>query len=154
MKPSATWEADCCSATQEISILLWNPSDHYCVQSRPPTHYPGPGEFSLYHLIVFSNIRFNIIPNLHPGLYSGLPPSGFSTKTIYAVSFSCMLAICFAHLVPINIIISLILEVYKLWVPVNNDTPTVQGVSQRDLQWYSKCYSVASVTKTFTLKVK
>jgi hypothetical protein len=28
----------------------------------------------------------------------------------------------------------------------------IQGVSKRTLQWYSKCYSVASVTKTFTLK--
>jgi hypothetical protein len=28
----------------------------------------------------------------------------------------------------------------------------IQGVSKRDLQWYSKCYCVASVTKTFTLK--
>jgi hypothetical protein len=28
----------------------------------------------------------------------------------------------------------------------------IQGVSKRDLQWYFKCYCVASVTKTFTLK--
>jgi hypothetical protein len=27
-----------------------------------------------------------------------------------------------------------------------------QGVSKRALQWYSKCYCVASVTKTFTLE--
>jgi hypothetical protein len=27
-----------------------------------------------------------------------------------------------------------------------------QGVSKRALQWYSKCYCVASLTKTFTLK--
>jgi hypothetical protein len=31
-------------------------------------------------------------------------------------------------------------------------SPFIQGVSKRDLQCYSKCYSVASVTKTFTLK--
>jgi hypothetical protein len=28
----------------------------------------------------------------------------------------------------------------------------MQRVSERALQWYSKCYRVASVTKTFTLK--
>jgi hypothetical protein len=28
----------------------------------------------------------------------------------------------------------------------------VHGVSERTLQWYAKCYYVASVTKTFTLK--
>jgi hypothetical protein len=28
----------------------------------------------------------------------------------------------------------------------------IQGVSKRALQWYSKCYCVASVTKTFALK--
>jgi hypothetical protein len=28
----------------------------------------------------------------------------------------------------------------------------MQGVSKRALQWYSKCYSLASVTKVFTLK--
>jgi hypothetical protein len=29
---------------------------------------------------------------------------------------------------------------------------TIHGVSKIALQWYSKCYCVASVTKTFTLK--
>jgi hypothetical protein len=28
----------------------------------------------------------------------------------------------------------------------------IQGVSKRALQWCSKCYCVASVTKTFTLE--
>jgi hypothetical protein len=28
----------------------------------------------------------------------------------------------------------------------------MQGVSKKALQWYSKCYCVASVTATFTLK--
>jgi hypothetical protein len=30
----------------------------------------------------------------------------------------------------------------------------MQGVSKIALQWYSKCYCVASVTKTFTLNVR
>jgi hypothetical protein len=29
---------------------------------------------------------------------------------------------------------------------------SLQGVLKRALQWYSKCYCVASVTKTFKLK--
>jgi hypothetical protein len=32
------------------------------------------------------------------------------------------------------------------------DISIMHGVSKRALQWYSKCYCVASVTKTFTLK--
>jgi hypothetical protein len=28
----------------------------------------------------------------------------------------------------------------------------MQGVSRRSLEWYSECYCVVSVTKTFTLK--
>jgi hypothetical protein len=28
----------------------------------------------------------------------------------------------------------------------------MQGVSKKDLKWYSKCYGVASVTKMFTFK--
>jgi hypothetical protein len=28
----------------------------------------------------------------------------------------------------------------------------IEAVSKRALQWYSKCYCVASVTKTFTFK--
>jgi hypothetical protein len=31
-------------------------------------------------------------------------------------------------------------------------TKLIKGVLKRALQWYSKCYCVASVTKTFTLK--
>jgi hypothetical protein len=30
--------------------------------------------------------------------------------------------------------------------------PIIQGVSEGALQWHSKCYCVASVTKTFTFK--
>jgi hypothetical protein len=34
-----------------------------------------------------------------------------------------------------------------MWLPL-----VIQGVSKTALQWYSKCYCVESVTKTFTLK--
>jgi hypothetical protein len=34
----------------------------------------------------------------------------------------------------------------------SSQTVTIQGVSKRALQRYSKCYSVGSFTKTFTLK--
>jgi hypothetical protein len=35
----------------------------------------------------------------------------------------------------------------SMWLPL-----VMQSVSKRALQWYSKCYCVASITKTFTLK--
>jgi hypothetical protein len=37
-------------------------------------------------------------------------------------------------------------------VTVQCDSLVMRGVSERALQWYSKCYCVANVTRTFTLK--
>jgi hypothetical protein len=40
-----------------------------------------------------------------------------------------------------------------LWIHCKYEfKPKIQGVSKRALQRYSKCYCVASVTKTFTLE--
>jgi hypothetical protein len=38
------------------------------------------------------------------------------------------------------------------WLWFSVASTVMQGVSDRPLQWYSKCYCVVSVTKTFTLK--
>jgi hypothetical protein len=35
---------------------------------------------------------------------------------------------------------------------INGTMETIHGVLKRALQWYSKCYCVVIVTKTFTLK--
>jgi hypothetical protein len=36
MKENPSWEANNCSAGQEIPCLLWNPEVHFCVHRSPP----------------------------------------------------------------------------------------------------------------------
>jgi len=36
MQQSPSWEANSCSASQEVIHLLWNPRIHYCVHTSLP----------------------------------------------------------------------------------------------------------------------
>jgi hypothetical protein len=48
MELNPSGEAGSCAATQEIPNILWSPKDRYYVHK-----IPEPGEFNLYHLILF-----------------------------------------------------------------------------------------------------
>jgi hypothetical protein len=76
-----------CSASQEITSLLWNPMVHYCVhKSLPPM--PIPSQMNPIHTLQPYFLKIH----LHLYLPSGLFPSGFPTKSLYRFIISpCML---------------------------------------------------------------
>ena len=74
---SRSREDDRFSATQEIPRILWQLKLHYRIHNSQmdPVHALPPHSSNI-HLILFSHLRL--------GLSSGLFPSGFPTKTLYA----------------------------------------------------------------------
>jgi hypothetical protein len=53
-----TYEAASRPATQEFSIILWNPKVHYRVHKNPPPgSHPDPDESSPYHPILFLQVK-------------------------------------------------------------------------------------------------
>ena len=67
--------------------------------SQQPTTcpYPEPDQSNLRPPRNFSKIHLNIPSHLRLGLPSGLLPSGFPTKALYALLLSPIRATCPAH---------------------------------------------------------
>ena len=81
---SPSWAADWFAASQEIPRISRNPKVHYRTHKRTPpvaspiqSTYPHPTSWRSI-LILSTHLRL--------GLPSGLFPSGFPTKTLYALS--------------------------------------------------------------------
>jgi hypothetical protein len=123
MEQSPFSEANRLSASQDISLILWNPKVLYRINNSP-LHVPILRQNNPVHVLPQKKTSLNftlvLFSHLHLGLQSGLSPSGVPTKTLHAP----IRATCPAHLILIDLIIKIIFsEEYKSQGPLSH-TPT------------------------------
>ena len=105
MEQGPSWEAQRSSGSREISQILWNPKEHYCLyKSPPPVPIPSqidPHPISRRSILILSS-------HLHLSLPSGLFYSGIPTKSLYAPLQSSIRATCPAYLFLLDLITRII----------------------------------------------
>jgi hypothetical protein len=86
---------------------------------------------NLVHTVLsyFPKIHSNIIFYLCPGLSSGLFPSGFPTRILYAFLIYSMHATCPAQLIHLDLITLIILD------KVNNVKMNLKGIGHKGVDW-------------------
>jgi hypothetical protein len=101
METRPSWEAASRSATRKFPKILWNPKVHYCVH-KSHSLVPTLSQINPVHTTpsYLSKIHFNINPpSVRLVLSSGLFPSGFPTRILYAFLLLPMRSTCFTHLI-------------------------------------------------------
>ena len=105
MEQSPSWESNQFSAGQEIPRILWNQNVHYRIhKDLPPV--PILSQINPFPVLHPTSWRSILILPSHLGLSlpSGLIPSGFRTKILYAPFLSPILATYIANVIPVRYI--------------------------------------------------
>ena len=114
MEHSPSFEANRFSASQEIPRILWNPKVHYRIHKcRPPLPVLSP--LDPVHNQTYHFLKIHLSLDLPSGLF----PSGFLTKTLYAPLLFPIRATCPAHLILLDFITPVIwwaVEIIKLLI--------------------------------------
>jgi hypothetical protein len=111
-----SWESASHSNTEELPRVLWNPKVHFRVHKSRPLA-ASLSQINPVHTTPSCLSKIDVLStHLRLGLPSGLFPSGFLTKTLYAFLFSPNRATCPAHFILFNLIFLIIFgKDYKLW---------------------------------------
>lgn len=93
MKHSPSWEAARCIAAQEFPNILYSPKVHNRVHESPPL-VPILSQMNPIHTSpsYVSKLNLSSPSYIRPGLPLCLFPFVYPTKTLYAFTFSPMLA--------------------------------------------------------------
>jgi hypothetical protein len=97
-------EANTSSGSKEISRILYNLEAHYSVQTFAPP-VPTLSQVSPVHALPYNSLKVsvNITSHLRLALRGGLFPSGFPTKTLYALFLYFICATCPASLILLDL---------------------------------------------------
>ena len=97
---SSSWETNSCSANPEIPSISWCPRVHYSLHNSPPL-VQILSQMKPVHALLSYFFRYFLIlfSHLYLGIPSGIPPSGFPSKTHNIFLFYPIYAIWPTHLI-------------------------------------------------------
>ena len=130
MEQSPSWEANRCSASQEIPRILWNPKVHYRIHKFPP-RVPLLGQLDPVHTPTshFLKTHLNIILPSTPG-----SPKWFSFRFPNKTLYKPLLSAYALHVPPISF--------FSIWSPEQYWVRSTDHQAPHYVVFSTPCYLV------------